>query len=133
MQQQHLSPAAIEQLKDLCARVRVAGPIDESIERELMGHLQDKALAYLSGQEKITEADALLLVEKHFGDPAIIQSMLRDVHASASASPGAHWARRLAAILVATSVIDFICFCLVVATAALQGERVGPTVAVNQA
>src|SRR3954463_4853767 len=114
-QQQHLSPAAIEQLKTLCARVRVAGPIDEPIERELMGHLQDKALAYLSGQEKITEADALLLVEKHFGDPAIIQSMLAGVHAPASAS-GAPWKRRLAAILVATGFVDLVGFCLVLAT-----------------
>ncbi len=36
---------------------------------ELYGHLEDKTLGYLSGEEDVSEADAVLLTREHFGDP----------------------------------------------------------------
>ncbi|MDI6782920.1 MAG: hypothetical protein QME64_02365 [bacterium] len=36
---------------------------------ELYTHLEDKALAYLNDNERLSEEDILLLVREHFGNP----------------------------------------------------------------
>src|SRR5215208_8178646 len=99
------SPQSGERLKRICREVCVAQQLDDSIERELYAHLEDKLLGYLSGGEKITEDDALLLVEKRFGDPVVVRSLLGEVH-GASRATQAGWHRRLAAIMIATSLFD---------------------------
>ena len=42
--------------------------------------MEDELLAYLTGRQKLSEDDALILVEKHFGDPTVIRGLLRSVH-----------------------------------------------------
>ena len=77
---ENILPSIIKRLESICRRV--SADADEQVQRELMGHLHDKLLAYLNGQEKLTQEDALFLVERHFGDAAILRRQLLAVHKS---------------------------------------------------
>jgi hypothetical protein len=94
-----ISDEARSQIEKLCRKVSVAAELDDSIQRELRDHMHDKLLAYLSGEQRVSEADALLLVKHHFGDVRAIRAMYRKVHAIESS---ATVARRLVAAAVAT-------------------------------
>ena len=95
-----ISPQVREQVEALCRQISVAHDLDADIRKELQGHLEDKLLAYLSGEERLTEDDAFILVREHFGDPAVLKSLFQDVHVY-----GYHigLARRLLAAFAATS------------------------------
>src|SRR5665647_2208639 len=77
---EQMSAAAALRVKALCAKVAVAHSLDEQIRRELAGHMEDELLAYLTGRQRLSEDDALILVEKHFGDPAVVRGLFRNVH-----------------------------------------------------
>lgn len=77
---EQMSDAAAQRVKALCCKVAVANGLDEQIQRELCGHMEDELLAYLSGRQRLSEDDAMILVEKHFGDPAVVRGLLREVH-----------------------------------------------------
>jgi hypothetical protein len=97
------SPETLQQMRDLCAKISVAHDLDESIQEELLGHMEDKLLGYLSGNETLSERDAFILVREHFGEPATIKALLQDAH------PGAvreSLARRFGAILVTAMAIE---------------------------
>src|SRR5437763_11452247 len=94
-----LSSESISRIESLAQRVRVSPQHDEEVRRELVSHLQDQLQGYLSGQQKLSEADALLLVERHFGDTASVAAGLQDVHA-----PMQRWLRRLAAVTIVTAI-----------------------------
>ncbi len=68
-------------IRALCRQISVAHNLDEEIQTELHAHMEDKLLGYLSGEEKVTEEDAFILVREHFGDPAVIRALLREAHA----------------------------------------------------
>ncbi len=70
-----------ERMAALCKKIAVAHDLDEEIQTELLSHLEDKLLGYLSGEEAVTEEDAFILAEKHFGEAAVLKGMLQDVHA----------------------------------------------------
>lgn len=93
-----LNPETSTRINKLCKRISVAHTLDEDIQEELRGHMEDKLLAYLNGQEAITEDDALLLTENHFGDPAAIKNLLQDVHI---VETHVSLARRIVAIVAA--------------------------------
>jgi len=61
-------------------QISVAHRLDAEIRDELESHFEEKVTAYLSGQEKLTETDALLLARAHFGKPDGIESLFRHVH-----------------------------------------------------
>lgn len=75
-----LSLNAQDRLQALCKTISVAYDLDPEIQKELFGHLEDKALAYLQGEESLSEDDAVVLVREHFGDPGTLKSLLRAVH-----------------------------------------------------
>ena len=85
-----------DRIDELCEKISVAYTLDAEIQEELRGHMEDKLLAYLHGQEPLTEDDALLLVREHFGDPAMVKSLLQDVHI---VETHVSFARRLVAII----------------------------------
>jgi hypothetical protein len=97
-----------EKIEKLCRSVRVSPAHDPEIHRELIAHLHDKLRGYLSGTEKISETDALLLVERHFGDFAAVREKLQDVHA-----PTHTWLRRLAAVVTVSALypLPWIIYC----------------------
>ena len=61
-------------LKAICREISITQSLDAEIQKELYGHMEDKLLAYVNGEEAITEDDALILVREHFGKPANDQS-----------------------------------------------------------
>jgi len=56
-----LNPDLEREAKELCASITVAHNLDEEIQEELFGHIEDKLLGYLNGKISITSADALAL------------------------------------------------------------------------
>ena len=68
------------ELRAWVRQLTVVNDIDEDIREEVYGHLEDKLLAYLDGQEQLSEGDALLLVKTHFGDTAHLKVLLQEVH-----------------------------------------------------
>ena len=89
-----------EQMQVLCRKISVAHDLDPEIQEELYGHMEDKLLAYLNGEELVTEDDAFILVREHFGDPAVLKGLLQDVHAY---EVHVSLARRLAAAAIVTT------------------------------
>ena len=76
-----ISPETTERIRALCRRISVAHDLDDEIQRELFSHMEDKLHGYLSGGEKVTEEDALILVREHFGKPEVVRGLFREVHA----------------------------------------------------
>jgi hypothetical protein len=65
-----LTPEAIEHIQRLSHRIALKKQLDVDERHEIEGHIEDKVLAYLDGEETMTESDAMLLAEAHFvGDP----------------------------------------------------------------
>ena len=91
-----LSPETHEKISSLCKKISVAHNLDDEIQKELHCHMEDKLTGYLSGDEKITEEDAFILVEKHFGDPKTIRLLYQDVEAIEA---HVSFARRIGAVL----------------------------------
>jgi hypothetical protein len=84
-------------LRKLAGEIGVANDLDPEIQEELYGHLEDKTLGYLSGEESLSQGDALLLTREHFGDRRMLREFLSQVH---YASATVHLGRRLAAAAV---------------------------------
>jgi hypothetical protein len=95
------SPEVQQRLRALCAQMAVAQRLDDEVQRELYAHMEDKLLAYLNGEETMTEEDALILVREHFGDPIVVKGLLQAAHPIAA---GSRFLRRVTAI-VCTAVV----------------------------
>jgi hypothetical protein len=70
------SEKILQELRRTCddlARTRNLSP--EQVE-ELYGHMEDKAFAYLSGDEGLSEEDVVILVREHFGSPQNLEAIL---------------------------------------------------------
>ena len=65
----NISPETEDKISALCKKISVAHNLDEEIQKELRCHREDRLTGYLSGNEQLSEDDAFILVEKHFGDP----------------------------------------------------------------
>jgi hypothetical protein len=111
-----------EQIRALCRKISVAHDLDPEIQTELYGHMEDKLLAYLSGEEQVTEEDAFILVREHFGDPAVLKGLLQDVHVR---EVHVSLARRLAAAAAATLGALFTVRVLVRLVVAFCGVLIG--------
>ena len=121
-----LSPEIQEKVLALCKQISVAHDLDPLIQKELYGHMEDKLLAYLNGEEPLSEEDALILVRDHFGDPSSLKGLLRNVHAREA---GVTLARRLAAafaayaaVAVAAGFVHLVIACSLIGWAAWVGS-----------
>jgi len=104
-----------EAIQELCKKISVAHNLDVEIQEELQGHMEDKLIAYLNGEEELDEKDAFILVREHFGEPAVVKGLLRDVHAyEAQVSFG----RRISAALITSTIV--MCFCFGITRMVLQ-------------
>lgn len=90
-----MNDETLAKIEAICEKVSVAHSLDPEIREELRGHMEDKLFAYLDGREQLSEEDALILVQEHFGDPARVKSLLQDVHV---VETQVSLARRIAAI-----------------------------------
>jgi hypothetical protein len=93
-----LTPGTRKKLDGLCEKLGIADA-EPDVRDEMLGHLEEKLSGYLTGEEKLTEDDALLLVERHFGDVRKICKDLQSVH-----EPDLFWAYRLIPPLFFSSV-----------------------------
>jgi hypothetical protein len=100
--------AVRERMRALCQKITVAYDLDPEIQEELFGHMEDRLLGYMSGEDKLTEEDAYILVREHFGDPAALKGLLHEVH---DASVRTTLARRLTAALVEPGGFLFLASC----------------------
>jgi hypothetical protein len=75
-----IDPVVQERIRRLCRQISVSYNLDREIQEELYGHMEDKLLAYMAGEEKLTEDDAFILVREHFGDAKVLQELLQSVH-----------------------------------------------------
>lgn len=98
-----LSPETEAALRKLAREIGRARGLGEDAQEELYGHLEDKTLGYLSGEDGITEADAVLLTREHFGDPGAFPEAV--VQAQAPFRSSVSLPRRLAAVAVLTLVV----------------------------
>lgn len=94
---EHISDESRKRVDEIVRKVTVAHNLDADIQEELCGHIEDKLLAYVNGEEPVTEDDAFVLVQQHFGDPSTIKAQFQSVHA---VDTHISLARRLAAIVV---------------------------------
>ena len=79
-----------QKARELARQITVAHDLDPEIQEELYGHIEDKLLAYKSGEERISDEDAFILVREHLGDAKVLASMFAEVHEeAASLTPGA--------------------------------------------
>jgi len=69
-----------KRIRELCDEIASAEGLDSELHDELYGHIEDKVLGYLSGEEVLSEADAFLLAREHFGDGVVVRGELEDVH-----------------------------------------------------
>ncbi len=63
-----LNSDTIAALRDLARELGELRGLDEDASEELYGHLEDKTIGYMSGEEGLSEADAVLLTRAHFGE-----------------------------------------------------------------
>jgi len=77
----NLSDETRAKITALLNEISVAHNLDGEIREELAGHIEDKLIAYLEGEVKLSEDDAFVLVREHFGNPAVIRELYRDVEA----------------------------------------------------
>ncbi len=96
---EHISTEIEGRIRQLCRQISIAHNLDEEIQRELYSHMEDKLIGYLSGEEKVSEEDAFILVREHFGDPAVIKGLLQETHAVES---GLSLLRKLGAVAAAS-------------------------------
>ncbi len=95
-----------QKARDLARKITVAHDLDPEIQEELYGHIEDKLLAYKSGEERISDEDAFILVREHFGDAKVLRSMFADVHeAAATLALG----RLIGAACVITLAVAWLC------------------------
>jgi hypothetical protein len=64
-----LSPESEAALRKLAREIGGRRRLNDDVLEELYGHLEDKTLGYLSGEESLSEPDAVLLTREHFGNP----------------------------------------------------------------
>jgi hypothetical protein len=98
-----LSAETQSQILVLCESIAQRDQLGEDVQEELRGHVEDKIVAYLEGREAITEPDAVILAQKHFGDPLTVKTLLHTVH------PGQRYVslgRRIAVVLLVTLVVQ---------------------------
>jgi len=100
----NISQETQDKIGALCKKISVAHNLDEEIQEELRCHIEDRLTGYLSGNEQLSEDDAFILVEKHFGDPATVKALYQNVEAMAA---HASFARRVGAALVSSIVIIY--------------------------
>jgi len=96
-----LTPETRKQLAALCHSLLDIHGLKPDAYDELYTHLEDKILAYLNGEEAVTEKDALILAREHFGQPEPLASQWQPVATAGVQAP----LRKLLAVLALGTLI----------------------------
>jgi hypothetical protein len=79
-----ISPQIQAEICTLCDQISVDHSLDSEIRDELRGHMEDKLLSYMNGDDLLTEQDAFILVREHFGNLAAVEGLFKNVYAANS-------------------------------------------------
>lgn len=79
---EELSSELEREISEICNKIAKSHGLSDEVREELYGHLEDKALAYIGGDESLSDADVALLVKEHFGDQSNLKAMLGEIHGS---------------------------------------------------
>jgi len=75
MMEHELTAAGRNDIDRLSYEIALKRQLDFDGRKEVAGHIEDKVLGYLNGDEALTEDDALLLAREHFGSaPVTLES-----------------------------------------------------------
>jgi hypothetical protein len=77
---ENLPPHISKKLRALCWKIIEAHHLDEHARDELFLRMEKKLNEYISGKEILTEEEAFILVQEHFGKPEQIRELLERVH-----------------------------------------------------
>lgn len=102
---EQLNESAIQQIRQIVRQLARKKGLSPEEAEEIGGHLEDKLLAYLRGEERITQEDALLLARAHFGDAAGIAQQLAD---GAAAAPEVQRARKIQSLATKTALCTLV-------------------------
>jgi len=94
-----LSPDTEHHIKQLVQEIAGSHQLDDELRRELQGHIEDKLLGYMRGDETVTEADAFVLAREHFGDEQHLRELL------GAAMPHPNLTRRVLAFVLVLSLL----------------------------
>lgn len=78
---QPISPETQSRIRALCESIAQRDQLGEDVQDELRGHIEDKLMGYLHGEEPVSEADAFLLAREHFGEASTVKALLHTAHA----------------------------------------------------
>lgn len=70
-----LSPETEKALRTLAREIARSRHLGDDTLEELFGHLEDKTIGYLSGEEGLSEADAVVLTRAHFGESVVVEEI----------------------------------------------------------
>ncbi|NUM52665.1 MAG: hypothetical protein HUU46_03380 [Candidatus Hydrogenedentes bacterium] len=115
-----LSRETQSQIRDLCETIAQRDQLGEDVQEELRGHIEDKVLGYLGGEERVSEDDAFVLAREHFGDAFTVKTLLQTAHPKRMfVSLG----RRIAVVLLLTLAAHVAFRCVMSAMVLLQVPR----------
>jgi hypothetical protein len=77
---ENLPPNTSKKLRSLCRKIAETHHLDEHARDELFLLMEKKLNEYISGKEILTEEEAFILVQEHFGKPQQIRSLLEEVY-----------------------------------------------------
>lgn len=109
-----LSPEMSQKIDELLDQMTQNADASDDLRREIRSHLEDRAIAYLGGEQRLSEAEVLLLIKSHFGDVRQLHGLFHGLpimkRAKALAQEAFTWVfyLRLASVIVAACAASFV-------------------------
>lgn len=75
-----ITPKIARNLRALCRRISAEHNLGWEAQKELYSRMKERLFGYVSGEGKLTEEEAFLLMRKHFGEPELVRGLLQEVH-----------------------------------------------------
>lgn len=74
------APDIQAKLSDLCREISIERNLDAQQQEKLQRQAEETFDAYLNGEKPLSEDEAFVLVQEHFGDPAVVKELFDRVH-----------------------------------------------------
>jgi len=103
-----LSEQTRAKISKFCAELAANHALDPDTRDEICGHLEDKLAAYVSGEVRPTEEDALVLARAHFGDADRVSRTLSGLAAQADRRLAGR-KRMIRKLAIALTLLTIVC------------------------
>lgn len=101
-----LSPEISKRVRALCEGILGDLNLPDTAISELENHFQDRMLGYLSGADPLSEEDAFLLTQEHFGDAQTVRDLFAETTPGSSRVAGYRWFLAGAALMIIAFVLS---------------------------